>query len=83
MDTILLGSAVALAWQINVSPLNTPWLAVKLITVLLYISIGFVAFKYGRTKNIRLAAWLAAQGIFFYIVSVAVTHSPFPWSVLQ
>jgi uncharacterized membrane protein SirB2 len=82
VDTALLGSAVALAWQLNISPLDTPWLAAKIIALLLYIIIGSVALKRGKTKRIRLVAWLIAQGIFFYIVSVALTHNPSPWLVL-
>lgn len=82
VDTALLGSALTLAWQLNISPLDTPWLAAKIIALLLYIIIGSVALKRGKTKHIRLVAWLVAQGIFFYIVSVAITHTPSPWLVL-
>jgi uncharacterized membrane protein SirB2 len=79
VDTVLLASAIALAWQLGISPLATPWLAAKIVALLLYITIGSVALKRGKTKRIRLAAWLAAQAAFFYIVSVAVTHDPQPW----
>lgn len=79
LDTLLLASAIALAWQLGISPLSTPWLAAKIVALLLYIAIGSVALKRGKTKRIRLVAWLAAQAAFFYIVSVAVTHDPQPW----
>ncbi|HLY96032.1 MAG: SirB2 family protein [Sideroxydans sp.] len=79
VDTLLLASAIALAWQLGISPLSTPWLAAKIVALLLYIAIGSVALKRGKTKRIRLIAWLAAQAAFFYIVSVAVTHDPQPW----
>ena len=42
----------------------------------LYILLGMTAFKWGRTQGQRLAAWFAAQAVFFYIVGVALTKSP-------
>lgn len=83
VDTVLLTSAIALAWQLGISPLATPWLAAKIVALMLYIVIGSIALKRGRTKRIRLIAWLTAQMVFFYIVSVAVTHNPAPWQGLQ
>ena len=82
VDTLLLTSAIALAWQLGFSPLAQPWLAAKIVALLLYIVIGTFALKRGKTKRIRLAAWLTAQAVFFYIVSVAVTHNPMPWQSL-
>jgi uncharacterized membrane protein SirB2 len=82
VDTLLLASAIALAWQLGISPLSNPWLGAKIIALLFYIVIGAYALKRGRTKRIRLIAWLAAQLVFFYIVSVAVTHDPAPWQTL-
>lgn len=79
VDTVLLGSAILLAWRLGISPLEHSWLAAKIVALLFYIVIGSVALKRGSTKRIRLAAWLTAQAVFFYIVSVAVTHDPMPW----
>jgi uncharacterized membrane protein SirB2 len=80
VDSVLLASAITLAWQLGISPLDTPWLAAKIAALLLYIGIGTVALKRGKTKRIRVGAWLTAQLIFFYIVSVAVTHDATPWN---
>lgn len=82
VDTVLLASAVALAWQLGLSPLTSPWLAAKIAALLLYIALGTVALRYGRTRHIRLLAWLMAQMVFFYMVSAAVTHDPAPWKNL-
>jgi uncharacterized membrane protein SirB2 len=82
VDTVLLASAIALAWQLGVSPLEHTWLASKIVALLLYIGIGSVALKRGKTKRLRLFAWLTAQVVFFYIVSVAVTNDPLPWKYL-
>jgi uncharacterized membrane protein SirB2 len=82
VDTVLLASAIALAWQLGISPLTHPWLAAKIVALLAYIAIGSIALKRGKTKRIRLVAWLAAQAVFFYIVSVAVTQNTTPWNNL-
>ncbi|BBI99803.1 SirB family protein [Ferrigenium kumadai] len=82
IDSVLLGSAVALAVQLGISPMSAPWLLAKIVALLLYIALGAVALKRGTTQRIRLAAWLAAQAVFFYIVSVAVTHDPAPWHAM-
>jgi len=82
VDSLLLASAIALAWQLGISPLSAPWLAAKILGLLVYIVIGTIALKRGKTKRIRLFAWLIAQVVFFYIVSVAVTHDPLPWQAI-
>lgn len=79
VDTVLLGSAVALAWAIGQYPFVDSWLTAKVTALLLYISLGFVALKYGRSKTVRLVAWLAAQAVFGYIVLVALHHDPMPF----
>lgn len=83
VDTALLLSAVTLAFQLSISPLTSPWLMAKIIALLLYIFLGMFALKRGKTRKIRLVFWLWAQLVFIYIVSVAVTHNPLPWQVLQ
>lgn len=82
VDTALLLSAVTLAIQLSISPLSNPWLMAKIIALLLYIFLGTIAIKRGRTKEIRLSAWLAAQLVFIYIVAVALSHNPLPWQAL-
>lgn len=79
VDTVLLGSAVALAWTIGQYPFVDGWLTAKVAALLLYIALGFVALKYGRSKTVRLSAWLAAQAVFGYIVLVALHHDPMPF----
>lgn len=83
IDTLLLGSAIALALQLQLSPLHAPWLLSKIVALLLYIALGMVAIRYGKTRDTRLYAWLAAQLVFFYIVSVALTRDPQPWHALS
>lgn len=76
IDTVLLVSAVALAWQLGLSPANSPWLVAKIVALLLYIGLGMLAFRFARDARQRLLAWLAALLTFAYIVLAAVTHDP-------
>lgn len=82
VDTVLLGSAVSLAWMLGISPFASPWLGAKIIALLLYIVLGSIAIKRGKTRAARLSAWIAAQLVFLYIVFTAVTHDPVPWHTL-
>jgi len=79
IDTLLLGSAIALTVTIQRYPFVDAWLTAKVFALLIYIGLGFVALKYGRDKAVRLSAWLAAQVVFMYIVLVAINHTPLPF----
>ncbi|MGA9575157.1 MAG: SirB2 family protein [Lysobacterales bacterium] len=79
VDTVLLASAITLAVQLRLSPLDQPWLMAKIIALLAYIGVGLVALRFGRTKRIRLYAWLLGMLIFLYIVSVAMSKSVMGW----
>jgi uncharacterized membrane protein SirB2 len=83
IDTILLLSALALAFQLSISPLSSHWLMAKIIALFLYIFLGTIAIKHGKTKTIRFSAWIAAQLVFIYIVTTALTHNPLPWQTLS
>jgi uncharacterized membrane protein SirB2 len=78
-DTFLLVTAVALAVIIGQSPHTHGWLAAKVIGLLIYIVLGTIALKRGRTKSIRTAAYVASLLTVGYIVAVAVTRDPFPF----
>ncbi len=75
-DTVLLVSAVAMAFLLRLSPLSNPWLLAKIVGLCVYIALGIVAFRFGRTRRVRMAAWLAALLVFGYIVTVAINKDP-------
>ena len=79
VDTILLASAIALAIIIHQYPLMNAWLTAKVGALLVYIGLGMVALRRGKTLAVRTAAWLSAQAAFFYMVAVAVTRNPLPF----
>lgn len=73
VDSVLLLSALALAWTLRLSPAEAPWLMAKIVGLLAYIGLGMVALKPGRPQAVRAAAWVGALLVFGYIVSVAIT----------
>jgi len=82
IDTFLLASAIVLAVQMHISPLEQSWLMAKIIALLAYIGIGTVALREGRSKQVRVSAWFWGLAIFVYIVSVALTKSVLGWFAL-
>jgi len=79
VDTLLLASALALAFTIEQYPFVDAWLTAKVFGLVLYILLGSVALKHGKSKTIRVSAWLAALTVFAYIVLVAKQHNPLPF----
>ena len=79
IDTVLLASAIFLAVQMRISPLEHAWLMAKIIGLLVYIGVGMVALRFGRNRNERLLAWLLGLLTFSYIVSVALSKSVMGW----
>jgi uncharacterized membrane protein SirB2 len=78
VDTLLIVSAISLAFSIHQYPFVDTWLTSKVIALFLYIGLGFVAFRFGRSKSVRRSAWIMAQMVFIYIVLVAFTRNPWP-----
>lgn len=78
VDTLLLLSGVVMAVMYRVSPTAQPWLGVKLLALLVYIVLGCIALKRGRTRSVRGAALVASVAVFAYIVAVALTRDPLP-----
>lgn len=76
VDTLLLGSALTMAWMSGQYPFVHGWLTAKLIGLLAYILLGMMALKRGRTLAIRARYFGLALVAYAYIVSVALTRSP-------
>lgn len=80
VDTVLLGSAIALAWLSGQYPWTRPWLAAKLGGLLLYIVCGGLALKRARTRGQRKFFFGLALLAYAYIVAVALSRQPCPWN---
>jgi uncharacterized membrane protein SirB2 len=76
VDTVLLLSALALAWLLRLTPGNAPWLLAKVAGLILYVGLGVVALRPGRSQAVRATAWGLALVVAGWIVSVAITKSP-------
>ena len=81
VDTVLLTSAIALAIMIDQDPVNNSWLGAKVVGLLLYIGLGMIALRFGKTRKAKISAWIAAQVVFLYIVLVALTKNPTVFSL--
>lgn len=80
IDTALLASALVLVFWSGQYPFAQPWLGAKVCALILYIVLGTVALKRGRTPRVRALAFGAALLTFLYIVAVAVTRQVIPFS---
>lgn len=76
VDTVLLLSALALLWTLQLTPSDAPWLAAKIAGLLLYIGLGMLALRPGRPLALRATAWVAALAVVGWIVAVAITKDP-------
>lgn len=76
VDSLLLGSALTMAWMSGQYPFVNGWLTAKFFGLLTYILLGMMALKRGRTLAIRARFFGLALLAYAYIVSVALTRSP-------
>ena len=80
VDTLLLGSALLMAWLSAQYPFVFAWLTAKFFGLLAYIVLGAYALRRGQSKARRAAFFAAALAAYAYIVSVALLRSPTPWA---
>lgn len=77
VDTVLLGSAMAMAVISSQYPFEQNWLTAKVVGLLAYILCGTMALKRGKNKAVRSGFFVAALLILAWIVSVALSRSPY------
>jgi uncharacterized membrane protein SirB2 len=76
VDTVLLLSALTLAWMLRLTPGAAPWLLAKIVGLVVYVGFGVVALRPGGSLAVRVTAWVAALATVGWIVSVAMTKNP-------
>lgn len=81
VDTVLLGSAIWLAWTLGQAPFVDGWLTAKVLALLAYILLGMRALGQNTPAAQRPAWFVAALLSVGYIVGVALTHSP-TWGLI-
>lgn len=78
VDTLLLASALWLAWMLRQYPFVHGWLTAKVLGLLVYIVLGSIALRRGRTRTTRAAAFAGALLTAAYVVAVALTKHSWP-----
>ena len=78
VDTVLLGTAVALLFVIQEYPVVDQWLTVKVLGLVVYIVLGALALGSSatRARRTRVTAFLAAVAVVADLFGVGYTHSP-------
>ena len=76
IDTLFLVAGLVLAHRIFQYPFTHGWLTAKLFGLIAYIVLGTIALKHGKTMVIRGTAFIAAIAVFSWIISVAMSKSP-------
>jgi len=76
VDTVLLFSALTLAWMLRLTPGDAPWLLAKIVGLVVYVGLGVVALRPAGSIAVRATAWVAALATVGWIVSVAITKNP-------
>lgn len=77
-DTALLALGLGLAFMLQLSPSQQPWLLAKLIALVGYIVLGAMALKMAKTSH-KLLAGCAALLVFGYMLGAATTKSASSW----
>ena len=75
VDTILLTAALMLMTIVRQYPFVDAWLTAKVVLLIVYIIVGWWAFRAER-KKVRIASALAALAIFGFIITIARAHNP-------
>lgn len=79
IDTLFLVSGITLLTFLGGTPLTQPWMLFKIGGLVLYIGLGMLALRFGRTRGIRATAFIAALAVFAYTYGIALSKSPLSW----
>jgi uncharacterized membrane protein SirB2 len=82
VDTILLASALTMVYWSGQIPFQQAWLGAKVVALLVYIVLGSIALKRGKTSQGRALAFGAALFVFGYILTVAVSRQVLPLQLI-
>ena len=75
IDTVLLTAALMLMTIVRQVPFVDSWLTMKVMLVLLYITLGYLALR-GATERVRWASLGGAALVYGFIISIARAHHP-------
>ena len=76
IDIVLLSAGLLLLVILPSAVYSNGWLVLKLILLVVYIVLGSLALKRGRTVSIRRGCFVAAIAVFLFVYVIARTHDP-------
>ena len=76
IDTTLLTAALMLLTILPHGMFANGWLVTKLMLVVLYVALGTIALKRGRSPRARAVAYAAALLVFAFVITIARAHHP-------
>lgn len=76
IDSLLLTAALMLVSILPAAVFQNGWLTVKLLLLVVYVVLGSLALKRGRSPRVRRWCLVAALGVFLAMLSVARSHHP-------
>jgi uncharacterized membrane protein SirB2 len=79
IDTVFLLAGIGLVMTLHLPVLLPGWLQIKIAALLVYIVLGTIALKRGKTKRVRAIAFVLALLTFAYVVGVALNKSAASW----
>jgi uncharacterized membrane protein SirB2 len=82
VDTAFLITGIWLIVILQLKVLQQGWLIAKFVALVLYVVLGTVALRHGKTMRIRTAAFVAALMTYLYIAGIALNKSSASWFAL-
>lgn len=76
IDIVLLAAGLLLLSILPSAVYSNGWLPLKLVLLVVYIGLGMLALKRGRTARIRRGCFVAAIAVYLYVFLIARTHDP-------
>lgn len=84
IDTVLLTAALMLLTILPSGNYANGWLTIKLFLLVVYVLLGTLALKRGRTPRTRRLAYVGAVLVFLIMLTVARAHHPLgPWLLVR
>jgi uncharacterized membrane protein SirB2 len=79
VDTAFLITGIWMVVILQIKVMQQDWLIAKIVALVLYVLLGAIALRHGRSIQIRTASFIAALTTYLYIVGVALHKSPASW----
>ncbi len=81
IDTVWLTAALMLMNMVQQFPIRHGWLTMKVGLLLVYVTLGFLAFRRGGSRRAHVGCWIAGLAVYAFIYSVARAHHPLGFMV--